>query len=138
RDLSDFALNLMQNQQWAEMLNSKIAQLKSGDSKDTSRILKQLEKEIQNKVQFDVDSQVYNERLDILNDACYKYLNNLFPNLTKNEIRLCSLIRLKMESGTIATLQNITLASLNTSRYRMRKKMHLADDIFLDDFIQKL
>src|SRR5690606_41526944 len=35
RDLSDFALNLLQNQPWAEMLATKIKQLKSGNSKDT-------------------------------------------------------------------------------------------------------
>ncbi len=138
RDLSDFALNLLQNQQWAEMLATKIKQLKSGNSKDTAMILEQLELDIQNKIQFDTDSQVFYERLDKLNDAFYKHLMGLFPNLSKNEIRLCSLIRLKMESHNIATLQNITLASLNTSRYRMRKKMKLADDVHLDDFIQQL
>lgn len=138
RDLSDFALNLTQNQQWAEMLAAKIKLLKSGDPNDISAILEQLDQAVQNKVQFDSDSQVFYERLDKLNDAFYSHLTNLFPNLSKNEIRLCSLIRLKMESSHIATLQNITVASLNTSRYRLRKKMQLADDVHLDDFIQQL
>src|SRR5690606_26949874 len=109
RDLSDFALNLTQNQQWAEMLAAKMKRLKSGDTKDTATILEQLTQEIQNKVQFDNDSLVFYERLDKLNDAFYSHLTNLFPNLSKNEIRLCSLIRLKMESNQIATLQNITM-----------------------------
>ncbi|RXJ51454.1 tetratricopeptide repeat protein [Gelidibacter gilvus] len=138
RDLSDFALNLTQNQQWAEMLAAKIKLLKSGDHKDTATILEQLEQAIQNKVQFDNDSLVFYERLDKLNDAFYSHLTSMFPNLSKNEIRLCSMIRLKMESNHIATLQNITLASLNTSRYRMRKKMQLGDDVHLDEFIQQL
>lgn len=138
RDLSDFALNLTQNQQWAEMLAAKIKLLKSGDPKDTATILEELEQTIQNKVQFDNDSLVFYERLDKLNDAFYSHLTSMFPNLSKNEIRLCSMIRLKMESNHIATLQNITLASLNTSRYRMRKKMQLDDDVHLDEFIQQL
>ena len=43
-----------------------------------------------------------------------------------------------MDSRSIATLQNITLASLNTSRYRLRKKLNLSEDVDLDDFIQNL
>lgn len=138
RDLSDFALNLTQNQEWAEMLAAKIKLLKSGDFKNSAMVIEQLERDIENKVRFDNDTQVFYERLDKLNDAFYSHLTSLFPNLSKNEIRLCSLIRLKIDSNHIATLQNITLASLNTSRYRMRKKMQLSDHISLDDFIQNL
>ncbi|QRM90289.1 hypothetical protein FG167_13930 [Lacinutrix sp. WUR7] len=138
RDLSDFALSLTQNQEWAEMLADKIKMLKNATSEEHTTILEKLEEEIKNKVQFDKDSIVFYERLDKLNDAFYTHLSELFPNLTKNEIRLCSLIRLKMDSRNIATLQNIAIASLNTSRYRLRKKMKLADDVHLDDFIQQL
>ncbi|WP_452232262.1 hypothetical protein [Lacinutrix sp. MEBiC02595] len=138
RDLSDFALSLTQNQEWAEMLADKIKMLKKATSEEHITILEKLEEEIKNKVQFDKDSIVFYERLDKLNDAFYTHLSELFPNLTKNEIRLCSLIRLKMDSRNIATLQNIAIASLNTSRYRLRKKMKLADDVHLDDFIQQL
>ena len=138
RDLSDFALNLTQNQEWAEMLATKINTLKSAEPKERQLLLEELEQEIKKKVQFDNDSKVFFDRLDKLNDAFYSHLTTQFPNLTKNEIRLCSLIRLKMDSNSIATLQNITLASLNTSRYRLRKKMSLPDDVNLDDFIQQL
>ncbi|OBX26897.1 hypothetical protein LX77_00691 [Gelidibacter algens] len=138
RDLSDFALNLTQNQQWAELFASKLKLLKSGDPKIRHSVLEALELDIKNKVQLDSDTKVFYERLDKLNDAFYSHLNSKFPNLSKNEVRLCSLIRLKMDSNRIATLQNITLASLNTSRYRMRKKMQLADAVYLDDFIQQL
>lgn len=138
RDLSDFALNLSQNQKWATLLSSKIKMLKTANTKDRNSILKALELDIKNKIQFDRESQVFYEHLDKLNDAFYTKLMNLFPKLTKNEIRICSLIRLKMDSCSIATFQNITQASLNTSRYRMRKKMHLDDTVNLDDFIRQL
>jgi hypothetical protein len=138
RDLSDFAINLTQNQEWAEMLAVKIKSLKAADHKEKDVLLEELENDIKNKVQFDGDSKVFFERLDKLNDSFYSHLTTKFPNLTKNEIRLCSLIRMKMDSNNIATLQNITGSSLNTSRYRMRKKMALPDDVNLDDFIQQL
>lgn len=101
-------------------------------------MLHDLEQVIENKITFDQDTKLFFERLDKLSDAFYSQLMTNYPNLSKNEIQLCSLIRLKMDSRSIATLQNITNASLNTSRYRLRKKLELADDVNLDDFIQQL
>jgi len=43
-----------------------------------------------------------------------------------------------MDSRSIANLQNITIASLNTSRYRVRKKLNLSEDTDLDSFIQNI
>ncbi|WP_179019525.1 tetratricopeptide repeat protein [Winogradskyella forsetii] len=138
RDLSDFAINLTQNQEWAKTLADKINDFKSANKQDSAKLLEALELQIQNKVKFDSETKEFYERLDKLSDGFYSELNSRFPNLSKNEIRLCSLIRLKIDSRSIATLQNITLASLNTSRYRLRKKLHLNEATELDDFIQNM
>ncbi|MBO0593575.1 hypothetical protein I2486_19425 [Cellulophaga sp. E16_2] len=138
RDLSDFAINLTHHQKWAEVLADKIGIIKVAKTKNQHELLLDLEQEIKNKITFDVGTKVFFERLDKLSDLFYNELSKSFPNLSKNEIRLCSLIRLKMDSRNIATLQNITLASLNTSRYRLRKKLGLSEAIDLDGFIQHL
>ncbi len=136
RDLSDFAINLIQNQEWASAIAAKMENYKVADSSSKKELLDDLEMDINNKITFDQDTKVFFERLDKLSDAFYSQLMTSYPNLSKNEIQHCSLIRLKMDSRSIATLQNITIASLNTSRYRLRKKLNLADDVNLDDFIQ--
>jgi tetratricopeptide (TPR) repeat protein len=138
RDLSDFAINLIQNQEWASGLAAKMEDYKTAESSDKKELLNELEQVIKNKITFDEDTKLFFKRLDKLSDAFYSHLMTNYPNLSKNEIQLCSLIRLKMDSRSISTLQNITTASLNTSRYRLRKKLQLADDVNLDDFIQSL
>ena len=138
RDLSDFAINLIQNQEWASRLADKMEAYKKADPSDKKDLLNDLEQDIKNKITFDEDTKLFFERLDKLSDAFYSQLVTNYPNLSKNEIQLCSLIRLKMDSRSIATLQNITNASLNTSRYRLRKKLDLPDEVNLDDFIQGL
>lgn len=138
RDLSDFAINLIQNQEWATSLASRIEDYKLAEPDNKQELLMQLEQDIKNKITFDEDTKLFFERLDKLSDAFYSHLMTDYPNLSRNEIQLCSLIRLKMDSRSIATLQNITTASLNTSRYRLRKKLGLADQVNLDDFIQLL
>lgn len=138
RDLSDFAISLTHNQEWAKELADKIKNIKNANSKKQKELIADLEQDIRNKTTVDGDTQEFYERLDKLSDSFYNELTSQFPKLSNNEIRLCSLIRLKMDSRSIATLQNITLASLNTSRYRLRKKLNLQEDIDLDDFIQNI
>lgn len=138
RDLSDFAINLIQNQDWASSLADKIEDYKTAEPINRKELLNDLEQVIKNKITFDQDTKLFFERLDKLSDAFYSQLMTNYPNLSKNEIQLCSLIRLKMDSRSIASLQNITNASLNTSRYRLRKKLELSDDVNLDDFIHSL
>ena len=47
------------------------------------------------------------------------------PDLTENEKRLCSLLLLKFSSKEIAGILNISIAGVNKSRQRLRKKMEL-------------
>lgn len=138
RDLSDFAINLTQNQDWAKHLANQLEKIKSASPKDRNAMIEALDQDITNKISFDVNTQEFFERLDKLSNRFYSKLSNRYPNLSKNEIRICSLIRLKINSQSIATLQNITMASLNTSRYRLRKKLDLPENIDLDFFIQDL
>ncbi|WP_411767535.1 transcriptional regulator [Winogradskyella sp. A3E31] len=138
RDLSDFAINLTQNQAWAAELADKLEQLKTTKGRERKKLFDAFEQDVQNKIRFDDNTKEFYQRLDTLSDAFYSKLQNEFPKLSKTEKRLCSLIRLKMDSHDIATLQNITVSSLNTSRYRLRKKLNLAPEEDLDEFIQGL
>ena len=65
-------------------------------------------------------------------------LETLYPQLSRNDIRLICLIRLGMPSGEISKLLNITMDSLHKSRYRLRKKMGLEAGQILETFINTI
>lgn len=138
RDLSDFAINLTQSQDWAKSLVKKWEVLKGTKGRQRKNLMDDFEQDLQNKISYDKESSQFYERLDQLSDSFYSRLKSDYPNLSKTEKRLCSLIRLKITSNEISTLQNITLQSLNTSRYRLRKKLSLSKNADLDSFIQSL
>ncbi len=138
RDLTDFAINLSQSHEWAKDLYNQIQSIKETRGRARKKEFDELETEIKNKVVFDKETESFYEKLDSLSGVFYKKLQEAYPKLTKNDIRLCSLIRLKIDSNEIATLQNITLSSLNTARYRLRKKLNLSENTDLDVFIQSL
>lgn len=68
----------------------------------------------------------------------YTKLKELHPKLTESEMRLLSLIRLNLGNDELLLIFNISKSSLNTKRYRIRKKMGLASEDSLEDYIMGL
>ncbi|HCD9236740.1 TPA: hypothetical protein NEG48_003788 [Elizabethkingia anophelis] len=60
-------------------------------------------------------------------------LKNRFPKLNLSDINFCSLIKMKFDIKQIATYTNTTLRSVESRRYRIRKKMELGgqDDLYI-------
>lgn len=59
-----------------------------------------------------------------------------FPSLTDKDELLCMLIYLKVPAADMAVTLGITRSSLNSARYRIRKKIDLDKDADLDLFLQ--
>lgn len=65
-----------------------------------------------------------------------KKLRSDYPELTAGEELLCMLIYLKVPSIDMAASLGISRASLNSARYRLRKRLNLDKNTDLDLFIQ--
>lgn len=68
----------------------------------------------------------------------FSRLQAKFPGLTGKDLKLCSYLRLNMTTKEIAGLINITPASAEISRVRLRKKLGLTRKDNLVDFISKV
>lgn len=137
KDISDFALNISRNQKWREKLIVHIKKLKKSNALKSDTDFKALEKTVLDRDIIDNSAIDFQNKVDILNTAFYEKLQNEFPNLTKTEIKLCSLIRLNIDNNEIAILQNVAVESVYTSRFRLRKKLNLTSDDDLNVFLNK-
>ena len=138
KDLINFAIEISQNQQWAKILYEKFEKLKNAENKNKELEIKALGNEIRDKLVVDIESAEFHEKIETLGSSFFSTLNERVPDLSKTELRLITLIRMKVTTKQIATLQNISPASVRTSRYRLRKKLNLSDHEDLDMFITKL
>ncbi|MEO1032321.1 MAG: transcriptional regulator [Bacteroidota bacterium] len=138
KDLTNFAINISKNQEWVKVLSDKLNDVKNDSEVKHNKAFKELESEIKNHMWIDESTKEFYSQIDTLSSAFYERLKNSFTNLTKTDIRLCSLIKLNMDSKQIAILQNISPSSVKMSRYRLRKKLNLNPDqdiyAFLRDF----
>ena len=118
-------------------MSEKIDKIKSSTGKNRTKELNLLETEIKNKIRVDDSTEDFHNKVQLLSSSFYDKLKSQFPDLTKTEVRLCSLIRMDMDTKQIATLQNINPSSVKMSRNRLRKKLHIKPEENLKEFLNQ-
>lgn len=92
------------------------------------------------KFKYEINSEKYIEDFNLQIEAKYQdFFYNLkqkFPTLTQNERRLCAQIRLNLSIKEIASLNSISVKSVEMARYRLRKHFELSTADSLNDFLK--
>jgi tetratricopeptide (TPR) repeat protein len=90
--------------------------------------------------QTDIENQweQFRARFESVHKSFFDLLRKHNPSLTQNDLQMCAYIKLNLATKEIARLMNIAPESVNTSRYRLRKKLQLKEDQTLDEFIFSL
>lgn len=138
KDLSDFAINISQNKQWATKIYEKLIEIKGLKGRTKTKYFDLLMREVKDRTIVEESKLDFQNRIDVLNTAFYESLKKNYPDLTPNEIKLCSLIKLNLENHNIAILQNVTIESVYKSRYRLRKKLKIQSDTDLNHFLRNI
>ena len=118
-----------------EFLNSIKDKLKKSDENPQIKsVIRTIDRNINN-----VDDWKFFE--NAFNNADKDFLKNVkekHPDLSANDLRLCAYLRLNLSSKEIAPLLNISVRSVEVKRYRLRKKMNLAHEAGLTEYIINL
>lgn len=106
-------------------------------SKDTNGVTKVI-KLINNNLNTSDDWKLFEEAFKNTDKGFIKKLKNKHSNLTSNDLRLCTYLRLNLSSKEIAPLLNISIRSVEVKRYRLRKKMNLMHEESLSSYILEI
>ena len=68
----------------------------------------------------------------------YANLMKVHPDVTSVERRLCAFLKLNLETKEIAMIQNKSTRSIESSRYRLKKKLGLAENESLSKYLSNL
>ena len=137
-DLMNFALHLVQKNEMLQHLQKELKKLPCGSDEETSRTLSELNTAIQQNLSLKEDMEEFQHKLDSSYDDFFNRLRARFPNLTKNEERLCAFLRLNLTSKEIAVINYTSVKAVEMSRYRLRKKMELANSELLPEYLQNI
>ncbi|MEX0273324.1 MAG: helix-turn-helix transcriptional regulator [Flavobacteriaceae bacterium] len=68
----------------------------------------------------------------------FRRLNELHPNLSINDLKHCSYIVSNLKSKEVAGLINVSPRSVETTRYRLKKKLGLSQDETIYGYLQHI
>lgn len=68
----------------------------------------------------------------------YNNLISKYPTLTSNELKFCALLRLNLSNKEISQYENLSIRTIETKRYRLRKKMNFSSDTDFNKWIMEL
>jgi PiT family inorganic phosphate transporter len=139
RDLITYSLSIGEQRQ---LLSSICTNLYSAviesDLKQKNEILQSEIRRIKQKMSFTNEvERIYSEAEQVYADFANR-VQQKFPNLTVQDRRLMVLLRIGFSSKEIAPILNISVKSVEISRYRLRKKLNLSQDNNLVDFVKSM
>jgi len=137
KEQMDIALNIINKNRFLEKLKTKIDKITNKPELNKEELTR-LKKLIIDNLSLDKDRERFNIYVNELNRDFYFRLLSRYPNLTENEQRLCSLVRLNLSSKEMASILNISTKSVEVNRHRLRKKMFLKREENLTELIGKL
>ncbi|GEM_PF-6260823 len=83
----------------------------------------------------DRDWDLFFTRFEKMHPRLTESLKLRYPALSANDLRFCGLLRLNLDSKSIATILNIVPSSVKKARNRLRKKMELGPEVDLLEFL---
>lgn len=81
------------------------------------------------------DWKIFQVNFDLIHESFFRNLRSQYPDLTPNDLKICSLLRLNLTTKDIANFLGISLRGVEIARYRLRKKLQLPTDKNLVDFL---
>ena len=137
KELATHVMYLINKNEFIRTVSQQLAEL--GKQSDT--MTKKALIEIIRTMKSNIDKTVWNEfevRFQNVHQDFYKKLNESYPDLTPNEIKLCAFLRLNMSSKDISAITFQSPKSILVARTRLRKKMGLDRDENLVATLQQL
>ena len=138
KELTKMGLFISQRNETYQLLANSLKKFDFLDRADADQKIKSLISEFESRLKINEDIDGFYSDVEQLHDDFFFRLKEKFPNLTDNDMRLAAQLRLNLSSKEISSLNNISVKSVEISRYRLRKKLELDPDDILTDYLRNV
>ena len=142
-ELADSTMNLVRKNEILQDLDASMEELSASIKMEEpktviNRKIRDLRHGIAMNMKDDDNWQIFEENFNLVYDNFMQKLIARFPHLKTNDRKLCAYLKMGLSSKEMASLLNTSVRSVETARYRLRKKLDLGQGSNLTDFIQML
>ena len=140
-ELSDSAMNLVRKNDMLQAIDQNMEQLSESVRREETKAslvkkIGDIRKEIKMHMNDDDNWNKFEENFNLVYDNFSQKIMEAFPQLKKSDLKLCVYLRMGLSSKEMASLLNTSVRSIETARYRLRKKLDIDTGSNLTDFIQ--
>lgn len=125
------ATNLLHNKQYFKEIKADLKGLKTEDRASVKSIINQINMVLER----DEEWNHLKEHFNTVFEGFYDRLLQKHSTLTETELRHCMFIKLHMQTKEISRILLIDPRSVQTARYRIKKKMNLDEDQDLREYL---
>lgn len=134
KELMTLNAKLLFDKQYLKEIKADLRGIETNSEQVVKNIIHDINKALENDKEWQSLEKHFNE----LYNGFYDLLEKKHPSLTDVELRHCMVIKLHLQTKEVAKLFHIDPRSVQTARYRIKKKMNLEENIDLRDYLLKL
>lgn len=136
KELATSTVHILNKNEFISHLKQHIhAVARKTEQQEVVRELNKLTGEIDSNLASDDDWQNFLIHFDNVHGDFSKRFRMAFPNLSPQEMKLCTYLRMNLSTKEIANLLTISVRGVEISRYRLRKKLALDRSTNLQEYI---
>jgi len=105
---------------------------------DSQKRLQRVSRLLKQELKSDKNWDVIKVRMNSIHSDFLARLVSKHPDLTKNELRLCALMKLNLSRKETANILHISVSGVEKQRYRLRKKLNLEPSQKMENYIHLL
>ena len=140
-ELASSTMNLIHHNDILQKLDEEMQELSESVRREDKKTLvtgkiNEIRNDLQGYLNDDDGWNKFEENFNLVYDDFMKKLTSQFATLKMSDRKLCAYLRMGLSSKEMASLLNMSVRSIETARYRLRKKLNLEAGDNLTDFIQ--
>lgn len=138
RELVIQAANIQSQNDFLSNLKKQLKHNSEISNEGNDKSLKKIISLIDGVVNKETTWKQFEEQFVKIHPDFFKKLTEKYPSLTTNELKLCAYHKMNLGTKEIASLAALSVRAIQTSRYRLRKKLNIPEETTFQEFINKL
>ncbi|HMM10743.1 MAG TPA: tetratricopeptide repeat protein [Bacteroidales bacterium] len=138
RELATNVMYLLKKNELITGISERLIRAKLEFKQENQKLIQEIINELKSNQDKDVWAE-FETHFTQVHTGFYEKLNQLFPNLSSNDKKLCAFLRLNMSTKDISAITYQSVNSITVARSRLRKKLNIqGEDINLVNFLTQL
>ncbi|MGE3801446.1 MAG: tetratricopeptide repeat protein [Candidatus Kapaibacterium sp.] len=138
KELTTMAMYLLQKNEFLGNLSRQIKGAPPVDDDSAQQLLDSLQRQIQEALRGDRQWDIFEQQFRLVHHDFVGRLSDRFPSLTPMELKVGALLRMDLSTKEIAGLLYQSPRSIESYRYRLRRKMNIPTTTNLTTFMASL